>query len=305
MNKVRKAWKKKDIYSKDVANGWIPWGVISPILTMIFIIGAIVIGTNPLVYLGLLNTNAEPTSSMGAIAFLFIPFSLMWLFVFLWIKSVEKRSLETVGIYKAKFSKSFGRGYLLGLVMVVALVVFIWLLGGYKPKAMLPAFSSPEQLLIILALLLGFLIQSCAEEFVFRGWLLSSLTRKFNLLVGVIVSSLLFTLLHYSPDNIWQDTLNSFLFAVFACALAIRANNIWGAMAWHSSWNWLVGVGFGLPITGFETGTSALLIELQPVGERWLTGGVKGPESSMVCNLMFFIGGIYLFLNPKKSKTNL
>jgi UDP-glucuronate 4-epimerase len=57
---------------------------------------------------------------------------------------------------------------------------------------------------------------------------------------------------------------------------------------------------YGLPVTGLDVGIPALLVDMQPVGPFWLTGGPQGPEASVVC-LGYFILGIAAlrFLKPR------
>ena len=57
---------------------------------------------------------------------------------------------------------------------------------------------------------------------------LSVITRRLNLVFAVSLSSMLFTFLHFTPDQPWLVTANLVLFAVFACSWAITANNVSG-----------------------------------------------------------------------------
>jgi hypothetical protein len=85
------------------------------------------------------------------------------------------------------------------------------------------------------------------------------------------------------------------LFGLFTCCWAIAANNVWGVMGWHAGWNWLLGTGFHVPVTGLSVGVPALLVSLSPVGTDLVTGGSQGPEGSLSCTL-FFVAGIAFFL---------
>jgi hypothetical protein len=87
--------------------------------------------------------------------------------------------------------------------------------------------------------------------------------------------------------------LSSFLFSVFACAWALRTGQIWGVMGWHAGWNWLLAVGFEVPVTGLNAGLPALLVQLVPRGPALLTGGSQGPEGSLWCSFFFAAGIAY------------
>lgn len=107
----------------------------------------------------------------------------------------------------------------------------------------------------------------------------------------MVLSSLVFTLLHFGRRDPWLNTVNNALFALFAATLAVTTNRIWDVMGWHSGWNWLLAVGFEQPVTGLDTHMPALLVALEPRGPAWLTGGTQGPEGSVMCTV-FFVNAI-------------
>ena len=91
----------------------------------------------------------------------------------------------------------------------------------------------------------------------------------------------------------------TFLFAIFACAWVRRSNSIWGVMGWHVGWNWFAGAGFGVPITGLDTGLPALVVKMVPVGPAWLNGAGEGPEGSVFTLALLTAAGLILLLLPK------
>ena len=268
-------------------------GALAPILALAFIILGLV-GVNELLLLpaGLVDELHEPIGSIGLFAMLVLAFGAGGLLTVAWIKLVERRSLASVGLTPGGL-KLFLGGHGIGILMVLVTVGLIWVFGGYEVGAFLPAFASTTALVNILLLLVGFALQSSVEEFIFRGWLLDVMSRKFKTWAAIVTSSALFCLLHVNPENPWYDNVNTLAFAFFACTWVLHTKNIWGAMGWHAGWNWFMGVGFDLPITGLETGVPALLVELKPDGPHWLNGGVTGPEGSVLCTLVFVIGTIY------------
>jgi uncharacterized protein len=62
-------------------------------------------------------------------------------------------------------------------------------------------------------------------------------------------------------------------------------------MGWHAGWNWLLAVGFNLPLTGLDVGIPAFIATLEPNGAVWLTGGDQGPEGSVV-TVGYFLASI-------------
>jgi hypothetical protein len=111
--------------------------------------------------------------------------------------------------------------------------------------------------------------------------MLSGVARKLNVPIAVLLTSLLFGLLHHSPDNPLAF-VGTFMFSLFACCWALRAGHVWGVMGWHSGWNWLLCTGFELPLSGTNPIEPALITRLVDQGPKLLTGGAYGPEASVV-----------------------
>jgi uncharacterized protein len=283
--------KSTAIYSAEPAKGWLPWGALAPFLAVLFV-AVPVLGFSPaLQSLGLENAKGDPIGLLGLYTFLVVAFAATGLIVLAWVRFVERRSLATIGLVRPGGARTLLHGLWIGCATISAVVAGIWMLGGYAADGYGKAFDSPGDLLSIGVLLACFVVQAGVEEILFRGWLLSVVSRKFNVALGVLLTSLVFTFLHYSPHQYWLVILSSFLFSAFTCCWALNAGNIWGVMGWHAGWNWLLAVGFELPVTGLDSEMPALLVRLVPRGSLDLTGGAQGPEGSFVCSL-FFLGAI-------------
>ena len=169
-----------------------------------------------------------------------------------------------------------------------------------------PAWHSPSGLLQVALLLPAFAFQSSVEEIMFRGWLLSTLARKASVPVAVLLVSATFSLLHYSPNQPPLVMVSTVLFSLFACAWVLRTGNLWGVMGWHAGWNWLLAVGFELPVTGLDAHLPALLVALRPQGGDGLTGGAQGPEGSVLCVVFFVLAIAWMAIHrerPKEDRT--
>jgi len=297
-------WLSKKIYSDDIAKGWIPWGLFAPLLSMFFILGAVLPIDTLLTNAGFIDKDGTFTGVIGFIIFLFSAFSILAGIIVLWVKYIERRSLCTIGISGHKPIITLWKGHLLGIVMSGLIVLIITLLGGYKLGEVFPSFFSPTNLIAILILFFGFTLQSGAEEMLFRGWLFSVVTRKFNLVIGMLFSAGVFTLLHYTPDPPWYVHINSFLFSIFACYLVLITGTLWLAIGFHAGWNWFIGTGFEIPITGIDLDIRALVAQLTPNEEVWLTGGSNGPENSVICFFTLLLGIIFcqIKLNQKNNR---
>ena len=290
----------QDLYPADPARGWIPWGALAPFLLLLFVISTALLGDGLIAKSVNMDANGNPMDATALIAFTLVPFSFLLLLLLAWVRFVERRSLESIGFRGEHKVRDFLRGHALGLAGIAGIVLAIWIVGGLQVTAVAPVLSQPEFLVPILLLVFTFALQASVEEILIRGWLLSVLAKKFNVPVAVVVSSALFSLLHFSRGQHWLVTLGTFLFALFACAWVLRARNVLGIMGWHAGWNWLLAVGFGLPVTGLDVGIPGLIADMQPVGAFWLTGGAQGPEASVVCLAYFVLGIAALRLQPGK-----
>lgn len=288
--------KPTALFSPEPARGWIPWAILAPLLCWAFIFVPMVVAWVPLDIYGMHAEDGGPNGVAGLASFLLLPFFLTLVTVLAWVLGVEKRSLASIGLVRGGAARRFATGAGIGIVSILLVVAAIALAGAYAVGAWLPAWADAAALPGIALLLPCFVLQGSVEEIVIRGWLMSALARRANVPIAVIVSSALFSYLHYADGQAPLITINTFVFGLFAAAWALRAGHIWGVMGWHAAWNWLLCTGFGLPMTGIDIDLPALLVELAPRGGDVWTGGSQGPEGSIVCTVFFGVAAAGLFV---------
>ncbi len=293
--------RSNSLYSSEPARGWLPWGVLAPILLILFVAIPAVAGTKVLQYFDLADAKWQPIGMVGLVGFLVVPFAVTGLVVLAWVRFVERRSLASVGLTSPGGAAPFLHGLGVGVATSFLVVAAIWVAGGYDAQGYAKAFASPTALMNIAILLLCFIVQAGVEEIIFRGWLMSVLARKFNVVIAVVVTCIVFAALHFGRQTPWHDTVLTLLFSLFACCYALKAGNIWGVMGWHEAWNWLLAVGFEVPVTGLDTKMPALLVKLVPQGSHWLNGGTQGPEGSVLCGLFFIVAVAWLLWRDSKT----
>lgn len=293
----------KTIYSTSPARGWLPWALLAPVLCIVLAIATEIPSALFLERFGFQDAQGELVGAQGLIAMLFVSFVTWMLAVAAWIAVVERRNAGTIGLTKAGAAQGFYGGLVVGVVMPSAMIACIWLAGAYEPGALFPAAQFSGAIIAMAGLFVGFLVQAGIEEIIFRGWLISVITRRTNLIVAVLLSSLTFTLMHFSRGQPWLVTGNILLFALFASAWSISSNNIWGVMGWHVGWNWIIATGFDVPVTGLDAGVPALIVSLVPAGPDFLTGGADGPEGSIFCTLVFVCGIIFFVWRIAQKRT--
>ena len=283
-------------FSDAPARGWLPWGVLAPLLAILFVVIPALATLRPLEVAGLTDGGGDPVGTEGLVVFLLLPFGLTGALVLLWVRFVERRPLATIGLSWPGGARTFLIGLAIGAATIFAVVAASWSAGALAAWGYGPALASPAALGSIALLLLAFAVQASVEELLFRGWMLSAVARKFNVPAAVVLSSAVFAFLHFSRGQPLLVTLNVVLFALFACCWALKAGNIRGVMGWHVGWNWLLATGFELPVTGLDADVPALVVRLVPAGPDYLTGGPQGPEGSIFCTLFFLIGIAFIGL---------
>jgi membrane protease YdiL (CAAX protease family) len=283
------------IFSDETPRGWIPPSIAAPFICIFLVATSMLPGDLGLSYLGLTEPMGQPRGPLGFFLML-VSFIALGLAVFGWVRWVEKRSLASAGLCGEQRLKKFLTGLAVGIAMMGAIVTAIALSGGYRVADLAPAFASPAALGWIALLLAGFTVQASVEEFVFRGWLFSSVMRRWNTTAAFILSSAAFTFVHFSPRTPLLVLVTTFVFAIFACAWVRHSNSIWGVMGWHVGWNWFGGTGFDVPITGLETGLPALVVKMVPVGPAYLNGAGEGPEGSVFTLALLTVASLILLL---------
>ena len=235
-----------------------------------------------------------------------VAFGLGSLMLLLWAWLFERRGPSTLGL-NAHGPMRFARGYGIGLGFLAGVVGVVWLAGGYVVEGP-GAFGSAAvgaALLPIGVLLLGFIIQGSSEELLFRGWLMPLIASRHGLWIAVIANSVLFALAHagnIEPSNeLYVGLANIVLFGLFISLYAVREGSLWGVCGWHAAWNWLLGLGFGLEVSGQVIDTTPLITDLvaAPGAVWWLTGGAFGPEASIVTTAFLLIGTVALMLRGR------
>lgn len=232
----------------------------------------------------------QPLLHGAAIAlFLVAAFGPIFLLLTLWLRLFEKRPLWTLGFEHDGAARKYARGLLVGCGLFAASVGLLAPFGYVAPEAGLPEREGWSALGGVLVIFLGWMVQGAAEEALTRGWLMNVIGARYKPWLGVLVSSLVFAVLHGLNPNIGAlPLLNLFLFAVFAALYALWEKSLWGICATHSAWNWMQGNVFGLQVSGSAEAGPALF-NLTEAGPDWFTGGAFGPEGGLAVTVILVL----------------
>ena len=216
---------------------------------------------------------------------------------FVYCRKIERRSWASMGFRKAGWIGRYLKGYAIGTGMLLLCALIAWLMGDLDF-----AFSEKIPVFYILAFFVGFLLQGMSEEVVVRGYFMVSLSNRCHVAVAVGISSVVFAMLHLgNPGISLLALLNLTLFGVFMAVYVLRTDDLWGACAIHSAWNFAQGNLVGIQVSG--TGNLPTVAMMQPQGEFALFhGGDFGLEGGLIVTLVTLAAiALTLFL-PQKAK---
>ncbi len=140
---------------------------------------------------------------------------------------------------------------------------------------------------------LFFMIQPLAEEVIMRSFLQNQVHRYFGAWPGLIVSALVFGLLHVGNNAFtWIAGLEIVLGGLLMGQLYLYSQNIWAPFAMHAIWNFLQSTVLGFAVSGMDT---YRVLHLEIAGPEWLTGGDFGIEGSLLSVVLILAAIIYFW----------
>ena len=278
------------------------------ILSLIFMYGGSLMGSLATVPLFLALRNIPlffNNKDLLSLLITLFSFAFISLLVFFRVKVIEKRSFSSIGFNKNNWLKKYSLGFLIGLAMM-SIIVLILLPFGYitiEKNPIQPVGVSA--IASILVILFGWIIQGATEEIVTRGWLLNVLSTKYNIGVGLLISSTLFGLMHLTNPNVnYIAVINIILVGLFYGLYVIKTNDLWAVCGMHSAWNFAQGNIFGFKVSGLDVSVGSL-IDLNLVGSDFVTGGIFGPEAGITATFILLASiGILLFIDKKRYFSN-
>ncbi len=218
----------------------------------------------------------------------------------IYCRCIEKRPLFSMGFNKRGVVPEYLIGTAVGAVMISVPVVVCVLTG-----AVTLTFDPNVDPLTILLFFLAFVLQGMGEEVLFRGYLLMTLSRRFNIWVAIIMSSLMFSLMHVANASFGIiPFVNIALFGVFAAVYMLKRGSIWGVGAIHTVWNFMQGNIFGFSVSGTPKLNSVFECALGDVGSI-LSGGEFGIEGGLGATVILLAAlAIALSLPVKRTESD-
>ena len=153
---------------------------------------------------------------------------------------------------------------------------------------------------------LVFMFAAAAEEMLFRGYPLQTLTRANLAWLGVLLTSAPFAAFHlYNPHVVPGFTfLNTALAGVWLASAYLRTRRLWFPIGLHWSWNWAQASLLGLPVSGINRIAPAPLLHAMNSGPDWLTGGAYGIEGGAACTIALLVSTVVIWRWKLIARTN-
>ena len=197
---------------------------------------------------------------------------------------IEGRSLPTYGFPPRRaFGARFWEGAGWGVGSCLLVYALMAAAGGYRIQGLAEHGVAALRWGALWALaMLGVAVY---EELNYRGFTLFTLSRGIGFWPAALILSLGFGALHYfqKPNETWLDFGNVALIGLFFCFSVRRTGDLWFAIGWHFTFNFVsLGV-MGSPNTGNQGGKplAGHLLASSFAGPEWLTGGRTGAQASV------------------------
>jgi len=251
------------------------------------------------------NLSVPDTAPETAISLIF-PFGPIFLILAIWLPLFEKRQLWSLGMTRYRAVWFYLRGAIVGFVMFSTAIGILAMMGFVDVEVNSPQPQGVMALSGVLIVFFGWLVQGAAEEVLTRGWLLSVIGSRYNVLSGILLSSSLFVVLHLlNPSVSLIAMLNLFLFGLFAALYALYEESLWGVFSLHSVWNWAQGNVYGFEVSG-NPQAGGTLIDLMETGPDYLTGGAFGLEGGLAVTSILIVSCLIVWgLSLRKPIPNL
>jgi CAAX protease family protein len=207
-------------------------------------------------------------------------------------------------IFRARWFRDLLLGSAIGIVSL-ALATAIALVGGglHFSLSSMPLKSVLTTVLLSAGL---FIVAALAEEALFRGYPLQTLTRARLIWLGILLTSVPFAAIHLRNPNAGGVLafVNTALAGVWLAVAYLRTRSLWFPLGVHWAWNWALGALFGLPVSGITKVAPNPILVGSDLGPAWLTGAAYGIEGGVACTVALVVSTIFIWRTGLVSATD-
>ena len=215
---------------------------------------------------------------------------LGWLAYRAYVRRFERRALVELSVPGG--GRELAAGVAIGVCAFSLSIAILALLGAYH------VVGSGELLPVVLALLSA-IAAGTIEEIVFRGVVFRLLEEWGGTWTALAISSLLFGGIHLLNPHATLLGAVGIVFegGIMLAGAYVLTRRLWLPIGIHAGWNFAEGGVFGVPTSGAPT---TGIVRGEIVGPEWLSGGVFGPEASIVAVLVCIALGTMLLVRAAR-----
>lgn len=180
-----------------------------------------------------------------------------------------------------------------GIALVGLPIAVLFALGAYE----VVLFRGFSPALLGVAGIIG--TAAVLEELIYRCLLFRVLERAWGTGVALAVQAVVFALMHLanveqgSAADVTAMLVSVTLLGLLWAGLFVLTRNLWVVAANHAAWNFTILLS-GAPLSGIEDWRALAPLESRYAGPDWLTGGMFGPESSLLVMVSIAVAVVLL-----------
>jgi hypothetical protein len=132
------------------------------------------------------------------------------------------------------------------------------------------------------------------EELFIRGYVFAVLRRAAGWKMALIITSIVFGLLHVTNPGADSESILAVIVAGFFLGVVFLATrSLYAAGAAHFAWNWVMSGALHIAVSGIPSSDPDYRVV--DSGPDWLTGGPWGPEGGLAAVVAMFVVLFYLY----------
>ena len=215
------------------------------------------------------------------------------------VRSIDKRSWADVGLSRdAASPRRLLVGWCIGAAAITGACAVLALTGllRFVPTGGSGWIGAAVRITVVLV------PSALAEELICRGYLLTVVRDRVGVRWAVLLTSLMFGLLHLSnPGATAESVALVTLAGIFLAAVRVVLESLYAAWMAHLAWNWVMAVPLHAAVSGvrFES-PEYQAVTTQPA---WVSGGAWGPEGGFVAGLGMISGLAYLYTRRRREES--
>lgn len=196
---------------------------------------------------------------------------------------LDKRDWYSMGYRQPSINGWSGlvSGFIIGATPILLAALMVYLTGGFQ----LGGFGMELTTIIMIPTLF---LMAFTEEILFRGYVLQNYVDQSQTQFGILVSSIIFWLVHALNPGVWSSPLiaiNLFGAGIILAQAYLLSDNIWYPTVMHFAWNAVQGLLLSIPVSGLRLG-GLIHLTLVPDFPAWLSGGDFGLEGSLIVTVL-------------------